>query len=778
MKKILLMAICCLAVMTAKAVKADPTPVSIVQSDGTILTVMGYGDEDFHWYSTSDGVLLVRKGYDYHVAVSDDEGKLVASGILAHEKGKRPVHEMQLAASQDRRQMIARAHAYSLRQNATSMAKIGIGTKTPPYFPHTGTPKCLILLVEFSDVKFTVADPYLTFSDYLNADGEIENRGLREDRNYGSVKKFFTDMSDGQYVPQFDIVKPVTLDKTSAYYGANENIKELLIDVCKKVQEEKGVDFSQYDADNDGSVDLVYIIYAGYSESISGNSSDDIWPKSGVTSLTEEYIDEKGNKKNRTILFNDKKIERYGVNNELNYYPSKKFKEDPQVRVNGIGLFCHEFSHTLGLPDLYPKDDAAKIDNQEMEYWDIMDGGEYTDNGYTPTPYTPWEKEVMGWKIIETLDEPQYVELAADEARKITCEGSEEYVILHNVQGMDYEGETGRGWAKQMMGHGLMIYRIDYKGRSSVNLGDYPNNTPGSPGITVVPADSLVISVYRINRSGAPTEEKPYTDYDYQMSHFADPYPGLVGTTQVDSITLNNAILRKPIYTISEDRERGTVSFRFLDENIVKKFTVDANTYTVVKNDENIVKVANSGDVVSGELEVPSSVTYHEKDYFVNEIAAGGYENLDITSVVIPESIETIGENAFAGCSAIENVTVYATVPPTATKPETASESSNEAKKDIAGSSDDLVLFDESVYQTAILYVPEGTTSDYAEANGWKQFEQILEIGKMPDAISLTKTQTKRNNGVYTIDGRRITSDLSTLAPGIYIYGNKKVIVK
>ncbi|MBQ7421235.1 MAG: M6 family metalloprotease domain-containing protein, partial [Prevotella sp.] len=477
MKKIvLLMAFCLMSVLTW-AVKAESTPVVIIQSDGSQLTVIGHGDEDFHWYTTTDGVLLTRVGSDYYVASIGPKGELTASTQLAHESKFRSAAERKMAANQDKL-----AFQKTARSNwrKASTKQISIGTSEPPYFPHFGSPTALVILVEFQDTVFSVTDPAKTFNDYLNAEGKLEDYGFREDRNYGSVRQYFSDMSDGQFTPNFHLVGPVKLPETSAYYGAgNDNTTALIQDACNAVDDE--VDFSQFDADGDGNVDLVYIIYAGYSASISGNSEDCIWPKSGSHNFG---------------TWDGKKVRRYGVNNELNGSPTR-YTSAPFKRVNGIGLFCHEFSHTLGLPDLYSQ---MPVDNQAMEYWDLMDGGEYTDNGYTPTPYTPWEKEVMEWTTLEMLTEPVQVELQPDEARKILVDDSEEYVIVHNVQGSTafYGGSPGIGWASKMLGHGLLVYRIDYKGQTEVNVFDYPNMTEGKPGVTIVPADSLLITSYRM----------------------------------------------------------------------------------------------------------------------------------------------------------------------------------------------------------------------------------------------------------------------------------------
>ena len=67
----------------------------------------------------------------------------------------------------------------------------------------------------------------------------------------------------------------------------------------------------------------------------------------------------------------------------------------------------------MGLPDFYPtvnpqwttdnkKRDFDAYDNQDMEDWDVMDNGIYMYDGYSPTAYTAWEREKMGWITIET----------------------------------------------------------------------------------------------------------------------------------------------------------------------------------------------------------------------------------------------------------------------------------------------------------------------------------------------------------------------------------------
>ena len=557
MKK-LVSTLCLLIVACATwAAKAYPGPITVTQNDGTQLTVMAYGDEDYHWFTTSDDVLLAHVGSDFFVARIEADGSLAATKQLAHEPALRSAAEQQLILSQKPLRATFMAQAMQTK-DVRKQRRIGIGTTTPSYFPHMGTPRAMVILVQYSDMSFSMEDAYRSFNDYLNGEGALPDYGLREDRNYGSVCQFFSDMSEGLFRPQFDVFGPVTLSKSWSYYGANSGdsdqpgrIAELMKEACTAIDD--SVDFSQYDADGDKNVDLVYVIYAGYSESM-GAPSDYIWPKSGTLAGG---------------TYDGVNVKRYGVNNELNYTPDYKFQEAPYKRINGIGLFCHEFSHTMGLPDLYPTTaEARKVDNQSMEYWDVMDGGEYTDRGYTPTPYTPWEKEVMEWTTIPVLTDTAQVSLADGEYYKILPEdaSSNEYVILYNSQSSGWQ----RGVSK--LGHGMLVFRVDYSTsngtpRPSVNLGDYPNNTPGKPGFSLIPADSLLMNYYRVSSSTSPQSvDRPYSEREYQLSHAGDPYPGSSNVIRIDSMQLNRTVINKPLYNIAEND--GTITFDFLKDYI------------------------------------------------------------------------------------------------------------------------------------------------------------------------------------------------------------------
>ena len=452
MKKILLTLSMAITMSSAWAAKAINKPITIQQSDGTLITVYLHGDEDFHWYTSADGTILLRNGNDF-TPITESQETFFAKAENAR------------------------------RMNVMKREPVTGSTKT--LFPHTGSPKALVILAQYQDVAFSLADPKKSFDQYLNkAEGEQEDFGASENLNYGSVRQYFMDMSNGLYSPTFDVVGPVTLPNNMEYYGGtndnatDEKASQLVIDACELVKND--VDFSQYDSNDDGYVDLVYVIYAGYGQSM-GGANNTMWPKSFSVSTSNTY--------------NGKKLYRSGINNEL--LGNESWPETKQI--NGIGLFVHEFSHCLGLPDFYASRLMSIYDNQGMEDWSVMDNGTYNMNGYVPAAYTAWEREAFGWCTIETLTED--IQLPIDnidyggKAYKFCNDNNkDEYFVIQRFQNRKWNYPMAN--SKEMM-DGLLIYHVDYNSYDfSINSNNV-NNTVGHPRMAVVPSDGILTSSYR-----------------------------------------------------------------------------------------------------------------------------------------------------------------------------------------------------------------------------------------------------------------------------------------
>lgn len=539
MKKILLsMAFALMGIVSGFAAKAYPGIVTVTQSDGTELNVRIYGDEHHSWYTTTDGALLVQVGKNFYVAQVEDNGMLKATPQLAHNAELRNKLENKAINTQNKQLFFNTAKTNAVRRSISI-------SNNYPYFPHTGTPKALVILVEFQDCAFLTKDPVSVFNHLLNASPEDETpQALLEDynnntkyTNTGSVKQYFSDMSEGEFRPQFDVKGVVKVSKNYAYYGQDQSennrdikYKEMIKEACELAKSQLGVNFSEYDANNDGNVDLVYVIHAGYGQN-TGGEENTLWAKTSFNHIT---------------TIDGKEISAHGINSELNFNKGNY--------ITGIGVICHEFSHTMGIPDLYPYNSKAYVNNQEPESWDLMDAGEYGNNGYTPVPYCAWELDIMGWNAgIETLDkEPKQITMEPyfggnRKAYKIEADNGE-YLLLQNLQ--------RTGWGKGYMSHGLLIYRIDYQ-RSNVGLDYRMNQTPNKPEVTVLPADGVILNGYLNGKS--------HTKQEYYESQWADPFPGYKQVTELLEAKLNNTTLTNLLYNIKETDDR-VITFDYLKD--------------------------------------------------------------------------------------------------------------------------------------------------------------------------------------------------------------------
>ena len=582
--------------------KMHPSIVTIKQKDGTELRIKFWGDEDFSYATTVDGVILYQLENDFFIASVTEDGALKPTDILAHELSLRTQAENIAISKQD----LDIFRKYFEEERAVNKVRREPLTGNSTLFPHKGSPKAPVILVEFSDSTFSVNNPKESFNKYLNAEELFDNQGKDADmfNNYGSVKKYFKDISFGQFTPQFDVYGPVRLPEKLKYYGggasSSENMNDLFKHACQLIDEE--VDFSEYDSNNDGNIDLVYIIYAGYSASIGGNSTDCIHPKSGVLS--------------NSMQFDGKTIKRYGVNNELNFSPREgKY-------INGIGLFVHEFSHCMGLPDLYPSTTslASSCIDHGLDYWSIMDAGEYTYNGYRPTEYTCWERERFNWIKIDTLNTANNITLkslsdggCAYRVLNDKDETGKEYYLLENVQ--------KTGWNRYIRNSGMLVYHVDYDEYSFSVGGCRVNNTMGHPRMTLIAADGMFMPEWFIGETIKPSGNSEKDNINQLLIERyngqtitsdivkneakGDPYPGITGNTSLTDNTNPSAwvyrggTIGKPITDITEDTNEKTVSFKFMGGvdsgiEIITANNKNNNFYTLdgrkVENDISLLK--------------------------------------------------------------------------------------------------------------------------------------------------------------------------------------------
>lgn len=403
-----------------------------------------------------------------------------------------------------------------------------VSDSTYRLMPHVGNPRVLVILAEFSDKTFSVNQPRKSFHQFFNHPTTPDNLytegvdvvNYHNNLNYSSVATYFADQSNGQFTPQFDIYGPVKLPHNCQYYGGNNednNNDERPYDMTEDaltLLADSIDDISIYDSNNDGFIDCVFIVYAGFSQN-QGGAANTVWACNfniGSMTITDKH------KQTRKASLAACSGELVTINSKGTLYKV----------ISGIGVPCHEFSHALGLPDIYPTSSPAdKTDNQEMEYWDLMDGGEYVHLGFCPAPYTAWEKWQMGWdnSNIQTLTEANaytmtpYTQPGAV-AYKIENPGnSNEYILLEYV--------AHEGWAKYMPAEGLLAYHVVDNG--DITRSSRYNNNAGKPRMAIIPADSICANYYNVEKE----------EYNASLTHDLFPNNGYI-TALNDTMALPN----------------------------------------------------------------------------------------------------------------------------------------------------------------------------------------------------------------------------------------------
>lgn len=481
------------------AVPAKSVPFTVQQPDGTFITVVQMGDEWFHYF------------------VNVDTGeKLMADENMNF----RLMTEAEFASRR----------SFSVQRRAASMPSQE-GTTLDLH----GKKKALVLLVSFSDVQFTATHEFMN--------NQMNQEGFSENGHIGSVRDYFLDQSYGQFEVDYDVMGPYNLPNEMSYYG-KDNVNrqdahagEMVAFACQKAYEE-GADFSQYDWDDDGEIEMVTVIYAGYGQAQSGNSKN-IWPHQWYLSATHDhnYNDGPG-----ALTLNDTKVDKYLVLNELNGGYGTK--------IDGIGTFCHEFSHSLGLPDIY---DVNYV-NFGMNTWSVMDRGCYNANGSIPMGYTAYERMFCGWLEPTELTEGATIKnmpAIADEpvAYKVVNDAvPTEYYLLYNVQ--------QKSWDVEAPGHGMLIMHVDYD--PSIWFNNQVNVTGSRQRATIFHADNNDI----ISPSGLAGDPFPGT---MNVTEFSDN--SLPASTLYNYNTDNKRLMHKPITAIAENypqKGEGTISFKFM----------------------------------------------------------------------------------------------------------------------------------------------------------------------------------------------------------------------
>lgn len=533
MKRLILTAALILATVsmqfTAYAVPALPKTITVEQADGSSITIKIHGDEKFHYTTTSDGYLIAQKNGIYYHASADATG-LRITDIKANNPSARSGNESDYLFFKSKG--VSQAYKESALRSISgkqmsSMQRAGLNTG----FPTKGEIRTLVILVNFKDKSFESETAQQDFYNLLNEEGYSENGAT------GSARDYYLQNSCNIFNPKFDVVGPVTLSRETVYYGGNseygydERAEEMVIEACKLADEKLNVNFADYDLNNDGIVDNVFLFYAGTSEA-EGGGEDKIWPhRSGLT---------------EKLVLDGKTIDVYACTSEINlagYYP----------QMAGIGTFCHEFGHVLGWADVYDTDGEANGTGNGVWDWSLMCTGSYNNEGRTPPAISGAERYMVGWTEPEEIYYTGNYSLEplekSNKVYMIKTDTEGEYFILENRQ-------NDSGWDSYLGGHGLLIFHIDRSDRLVSGISAAERWDWNSPNAV---ADH---QCYRII-TARPSSTDGYQAYM--------PFPGVSNNREFSSssnpenISWSGAHIDAELLNITE--ENGVISFRAITSN-------------------------------------------------------------------------------------------------------------------------------------------------------------------------------------------------------------------
>ena len=527
--------------LLSTACPADPTPVTVTNADGRAVTLVLHGDEHSSYLTTVDGYLLQQDSRGGYVYVRLVGSNLIATSVLAHDASSRDGTERKFLSNVARS---ATTEGHTTEHAAHKQHKVRTGYTSPTGFD-LATFRGIVILVEFSDRKFSRSDARDFFdrmfnepnyTGFVNEDGTENPYGTFT----GSVRDYFYDNSHGIFEPHWDVFGPYDTDMSCLQgrkeYNAIHNKALALANA--------DIDFSQYDGNGDGIIDGIFFLYAGHASNLGGNNSNYLWPCASFPGQVGTMFD--------------------GVRRGAWACSTEKYSSESSGGILGdFGAICHEFSHNLGLLDLYSGDNGTY-------YWDIMSHGSLNNRTRTPAAYSLQQRREIFDVEVPVLQPNDYgeYELAAlplnSDGYIIPSTKNGEIFLLENRQ------QTTK-WDAALPGHGLFIYRM---------------------------TNSLTASNYEMLRAGG-----------ISTNWGTNPYPGTKNVTSINGVDRAYPNLRtsdnEPNYVqICDINERnGVISFR-LDSLDYGGLTVNG---TRISDNAALAAVCDemraSGKLIAGSLD-------------------------------------------------------------------------------------------------------------------------------------------------------------------------------
>lgn len=674
---------------------------TVKMADGTEVRVELRGDEFCSYWQAADGRKLVQNNSTGFYEIADMEA---------------------MTAKADQLRLSAR------RSKSNDIQTRGaLGGDHQPY---VGTKKGLIILVEFADTKFWEDHTPALYQRIANEEG-FNEMGFS-----GSVKDYFKDQSYGQFELDFDIAGPVTLPNNYSYYGGpingqNDNptaLGEMVISACEAIDND--IDFTNYDWDGDGEVDQVFILYAGHGEA-SWDDPNTIWPHEW--NLHSAL--------GRTLTLDGVKIDTYACSCELGV----KTENNKRVEcIDGIGTICHEFSHCLGLADMY---DTSYSGNYGMGDWDIMDQGSYNGDGYLPANYTSYERMYAGW--IEPTELKENCEISS---MKDLASSGEAYIIYNDNNKNEYyllENRQLTGWDAGLPNSGLLILHVDFD--ATVWKQNLVNST-SRQRCTIFIADNN------------PNENDAGDIYPYS-------YNNSLTNTSTPAATLNNMntdgskYMNKSIRNITRNGD-GTVSFTFENENNSSNDYELPQSYIFYESFDGCNgKGGNDGNFSAS----TSGTVVYDNDGWSATSSRSAYQCAQYGSSMIAGNVTTPEITIDGTCALQFKAAPY------------ANEANNiyiEIKEGTGSLSKNSFVLKSNTWSA---FKSEITANGpvkirFYVSSGRFYLDKVC-VSSSTSGINSTVTDNEvKDNRIYSIDGRYVGKDFNSLKKGIYIINGKKII--
>lgn len=697
------------AVLAALAIQAMPVKPGICRNitlaDGTVVKAELVGDEHLTYWRTADGACYRQTP---------------SAGVFS---------KVELSALQSEYDAVV-AQKAAREKAILESARTSMPVKKVEGSKFQGKKKCLVILANFADTKFKPEHTLDLYKQIINGENySDETLGFK-----GSVRDYFKAQSGGQFEIDFDVVGPVDLPKGYAGYGKNDAsgrdqtaLVYPMVEDAVNLAKDQVTDWKQYDWDGDGLVEEVFVLYAGHGQATYPQDPDLVWPhKSAIDPMT---------------VADGVKVSVYACSCELGATEA----------IDGIGAFCHEFSHCMGLKDHYDINGRG----YGTGFWDIMCFGCYNGNTFLPAEYNSYEKMFCGWKEPIVLNaEPQKIE-----GMKALAAGGDTYIFYNDGNENEYymlENRQKTGWDAALPGEGLIVLHVDYsKGAWEDNQVNY---NAARQRMTVIPAD---------NTLGSTDEDKAGDAWPYQGNNSLTNY-SRPACTVYNANTDGTGYMNKYLLNIKQNAD-GTISFEYTTKSATKQDKPEGAL--LYETFDNCSGIGGNDGIWDGD-NVGLADFFPDNDGWsgtpktgANKCALLGNatrkanavtpsfkisEPVVISFLAAPYTGSSDNKLILAanyGCDAVLDVTEFALVPGQWT----------EVKANVTGSGDAAIRFktnDKGVFIDNVCVIPVS----------------------LAGISSATADQSPKNGEIYSIDGRYMGKSVSDLRPGIYVMNGKKLV--